>query len=898
MAANLKQLLEQSRRLTDQISSSVDLPQIERGLGQIENSSRKLAAKAARTGDGIDSKAHYLLADGGFNADELTQTLNSINPLTTFEPLKPIHDTDIEGHLRHEYEQIIISAIEEGRKQSLKDFDSTCERLLSLEWERSKKKIFEELGQHKGRSVEGMETDFGSSEIASNFLSSSKLGASTLGRSVRSGNQSASGLQAHSRMIRYANVVKVLNDHRLNKEAYGVVHAFEEIAKSLSGDMKAQQIIDSWKLLATVVGEQHVINGVFQRQTLEEGQYSRAYLNENYSSSQAVKLRQELVDNSRKYLEDQFLEHIEKTIIMRPQDANLGGIPSIHNKIRAYINLKLWRPGNVFPPHLEVYNNTPIWAHIYYLLRSGHAQEAYKFALEHQNYLQNSESSFVAYFKAYLNDENHLLPNNMREYLLAEYTQQTRNVRDIPDPYKIAVYKILGRCELKQKTVADVIQTTEDYLWLQLTLIRESIDPSDLVHERYSLRDLQTLLLKFGAAHFNPKGNNPIHYFQVLLLSCQFERAVHYLYVSNRYQVEAVHFAIALAYYGLLKVPRDLQNLSMDFLIKDTDSTGFDSVSFNIPRMIHQYTNMFARSDPLEALHYLCILCLFGHSVGQDYITLCHDYICDLVMETGDYQTLLGDLRPDGTHQPGSIEKYLPLISIQNEKDFVRDLTKRTAERNYTEGKFSDALRLYDLAEDYDTVIMVIIKQLSDSLAAPLQKQQTFANDVSGVVGLSSTSNIKTTAEEVISHYMQSPEKISKVSEKSKETCGILLKLLEFKSLAESNRWEDALMAIEALNIIPLENDMSLISRKVDEFKGLDENIGRHFPDILLTTMNVLSKIYGPLKNSPYSDSARQNKMLLIRQKARALMVFAGMIQFRMPADTYAQLNRLDVFMN
>ncbi|KAK9763059.1 nuclear pore complex subunit, partial [Basidiobolus ranarum] len=350
MAANLKQLLEQSRRLTDKISSSIDLPRIERGLGQIESSSRKLAAKAARTGVEINSRAHYLLTDGGINTVELTQTLNSINPLATFEPLKPIHDTDIEGHLRHEHEQIIISAIEEGRRQSLRDFDSTCERLTSLEWERSKKKIFEELGQHRGKSFEEIDRDFSTP----NFLSSSEMRYSQLDRSFRSDEQNISGLQAYAKMIRYASVVKDLNDHRLMGETYGVIHAFEEVAKSFSGDMKAQQIIDSWRLLFTVSGERHKTNEAYLMGSLEESRCSRAYPNEDHNSFEAVKFRQNLIGNSREFLEEQFLKHVEKTIIMRPEDANLGGIPSIHSKIRAYINLKQWIPGNIFPSQREV----------------------------------------------------------------------------------------------------------------------------------------------------------------------------------------------------------------------------------------------------------------------------------------------------------------------------------------------------------------------------------------------------------------------------------------------------------------------------------------------------------------------------------------------------------------
>ena len=119
----------------------------------------------------------------------------------------------------------------------------------------------------------------------------------------------------------------------------------------------------------------------------------------------------------------------------------------------------------------------------------------------------------------------------------------------------------------------------------QLILIRETNEFEEAINEQYTLRDLQNMLINFGPNHFNPKGNNPIHYVQVLLLSAQFERvryftrvslsifdscvmrvspllqftrqAVDYLYSSQQYNIEAVHIAIALAYYGVLRISSD-----------------------------------------------------------------------------------------------------------------------------------------------------------------------------------------------------------------------------------------------------------------------------------------------------------------------------------------------------
>ncbi|RUS29364.1 hypothetical protein BC938DRAFT_480751 [Jimgerdemannia flammicorona] len=591
--ASLKQLLEQSRRLTNHIAPN-DLPQIERGLDQIESQSRKLVAKATRAGEGLDTRAyvsstdadlqgfnlpvsssigmkatrplHYFLAGGGINAQELSQNLNSINLTTTFEPLQPIHDTDIEGYLRHEHEQIIVSAIEEGRRETLRDFDEGFERALHLDWERSKKKIFEELGQHQGQDVlrsTGYTTGFatgaghvgGIRDSGTAFASPMPFGSSL--RDVTSaGPGGVGGLHMHTRMMRYDKVVRTLNDYRLRDANYAIVHAFADVAKSLAPEAKSQQMVDCWRLLASVVNEQHAINGIFQRQALNEGQYAREYLESPYDSPQAIELRKGFIDGARTFLEEQFKLHVERTVEQNPAEASLGGVPSINNKIRAFMNIKFKRLGVLVKPNLEFANDTPIWAHIYNLLRAGHAEEALDFAINNEAYLQKMERSFLVYFRAYMENGDRRVPKNIRDRLLSDYNQRIRYATD-SDPYKLALYKILGRCELNKKTLPEVASSTEDYVWLQLMLIRETSEFDAAPHDRYNLCDLQRSMVKFGPSHFNPRGNNPIHYAQVLLLTAQFERAVHYLYQTDQYQLEAVHLAIALAYYGLLRIPSE-----------------------------------------------------------------------------------------------------------------------------------------------------------------------------------------------------------------------------------------------------------------------------------------------------------------------------------------------------
>jgi len=91
------------------------------------------------------------------------------------------------------------------------------------------------------------------------------------------------------------------------------------------------------------------------------------------------------------------------------------------------------------------------------------------------------------------------------------------------DPYKCLLYKIIGRCELKLKDKPDIICTTEDYLWLQLNLVRED-EAEKQTEEAYGLSDFQVILTNAGHKHFDPNGLNPWYYFKILLLSLQFEK--------------------------------------------------------------------------------------------------------------------------------------------------------------------------------------------------------------------------------------------------------------------------------------------------------------------------------------------------------------------------------------
>lgn len=84
----------------------------------------RLAIKTTRAGesDAHKNKGRYLLATKGFDAEKLAQHLNSINLKTTFEPLEPLSENDLDGYLRHEHDTIILTAIQEAKKEVIINF--------------------------------------------------------------------------------------------------------------------------------------------------------------------------------------------------------------------------------------------------------------------------------------------------------------------------------------------------------------------------------------------------------------------------------------------------------------------------------------------------------------------------------------------------------------------------------------------------------------------------------------------------------------------------------------------------------------------------------------------------------------------------------------------------------
>lgn len=879
---SLSDILQQSRKLTSQLGRESDLPAIQLGIDQIESQSRKLVSKSVRGGNSSsDARAHYLLASGGIDAAQLSHAIQQTNIANTFEPLQPVYDTDMDGFIRHEHEQVILSMIEEGRRDTLEQFQQTLSRTLHCDWQARKQRILEELGQHCGS---------GDARVlvggAPSFRASVPLSADA-------SNVSNASIVQQSRMIRYDSVMSRLNRARLDAESMPLIHAFMETVESFAQEpSRKRALLDAWIALKYMVHE-----GASVPVQLRE--YAPIYMNaEAFERTPAgAELREKWIRSARSYLEMQFGEYVEQVIASNPLKAQRGGVPSARATAAAFLRVQLRMADGTWPPALsrplDTSTGTPLWALVYHLVRMGHIKEAVAAVQDNEEALQTSDASFLPFLKAWAEDAGRQLPRGMREHWMGEYVARFRNASP-DDPYRYALYRIMGRFDVTKKFPAPLVMSTENWLWLQLCLIHESSDASHApALQSYTLRDLANKVEKYGDAHFDPKGHRPLHYFQLLLLVGRFENAIAFLHSRPAYQVDAVHFAVALTYYGMLRIPSAAQAPPFDL------ATCIDGVSYiDLVKMIRRYVAGFARMSHRDALSYISLLCLnsdCASPVGAEQVHACHDQVVALLRQlpTSAFVELLGDVKSDGVVTQGLIEQQSALLHLEDRAAILTHIVLPAAQACESEQRMTDAILLYNYAHERDTVVAVLNRELGASLMQPANLSEFTEPVQEGSVPLTSSAHIVALARAVLANYEQQG-----YTSHAMHVCRTLLGLKRAASLFHADQLPSALQVLESLQILPLDaesrKDVVSITRKAEDFKKYDENITINFSDIVLMAMNLLYKLHQALKDS--MDRTNSTVLLEYQSQARALMMWAGMLRFRMSNETYCQLTRLDVF--
>ena len=136
----------------------------------------------------------------------------------------------------------------------------------------------------------------------------------------------------------------------------------------------------------------------------------------------------------------------------------------------------------------------------------------------------------------------------------------------------------------------------------------------------------------------------------------------------------------------------------------------------NVARLVVLYTRKFESSDPKEALNYFYLLrgidgAQTNRPGSNNLFTSC---VSELVLESREFDLLLGRILPDGSRLPGLIDMYADdvngLVNIQNVIQVVAEDSER-------KGMFEDSVRLYDLAKMHEKTIELLNKLLAQVVA-------------------------------------------------------------------------------------------------------------------------------------------------------------------------------------
>lgn len=208
------------------------------------------------------------------------------------------------------------------------------------------------------------------------------------------------------------------------------------------------------------------------------------------------------------------------------------------------------------------------WALVFFCLRSGLLKEAAEYVTGNATAFRALDRNFITYITSYASDPERRLARSTQDRINAEYQQRSRIAPENSlDPYRMACYKIIGRCDLSKRTIEGLSQGSEDWIWLQFSLAREVNRAEEIAGDVFGLEEVRDTIREIGQRYFvkgvEGAGGYGVFFF-LQILGGMFEQAVSYLYAYS--YVAAVHFAIALDYYGLLRVS--------DFSISENELRG------------------------------------------------------------------------------------------------------------------------------------------------------------------------------------------------------------------------------------------------------------------------------------------------------------------------------------
>jgi nuclear pore complex protein Nup93 len=345
----------------------------------------------------------------------------------------------------------------------------------------------------------------------------------------------------------------------------------------------------------------------------------------------------------------------------------------------------------------------------------------------------------------------------------------------------------------------------------------------------------------------------------------------------------------------------------------------------NFGYLLTQYTREFRTGFVEAAIDYFTLICLNADlpgALGKSQASVCHEALREFILETRDFAKLLGDINSDGTRLKGVIEQRLDLIKLVDQEEFLKTITIQAAAVADDKGLIADAVLLYHLAENYDRVIDIINRALSDAVAVelngalprlqPLRPRDDVHVDSAGSsLSLTSVDDPGVLAQNMISLYDSNEMFYGKIRPINREACMLLLRMMQAKTQVEAGRWAPALdvsnwsfppdlrytnseQAINMLGVLPLQanGSMALIRSSAQAFSSQPPIISRNIGHVIMWSITCIGHERQKRTSGMYDSEVRQGLANDFLVAAKDLMVFSGMVKYKLPPRIYETLAR------
>lgn len=858
MDADLSDILNRSRAVCDQQNYSTfaikdSIPRLERALDQIDDQSRNLVSNdPTSTTAKKKEEALRLLSSYGFETDRIERSLQSIALKDAFEPLHATPDTDIASFLEAQAQLTISAAVEVTNRQAETRSLKSLSAFLDAEWETIKRDrvalplLFPSSSKHSRHDRPASNASLFESPFR-------QPRASRLSSSFDLASPSSTPLSIYHPIIR-----RVVYERNVP----GAVHP----VATLMDDALLSHMAPRGDPLLAQKSVQH-LHAVFNALRYMSGEPAATPSLGAFENLSVEKLQRQLCVGAQRYLCLQYREDkMKKEIELRPMEARRGGVPGVRADVRAFLNLVFDRG---LPEQLTegpMHDGLPVWAFVYYCLRSGYVEEAVRLVEEcvKDGCPDKSLRIFSECLRCFVDSgERRCLPPHLLERLIQDYRVA---VKDGADPYCRVCYVVIARVDPSQGDAIALLDSDygllfysiEDYLWLRLSIARLAGDdalPASLSVYGLTLKEIGEDVKRFGAGHFNADGDSALVYALVLILTGELREAVRYLSEKGRALTEAVHITYIMYHYGMIRDGKQ---------VAGGTGSGEPESEFEVDyaELVWKYTSRLSRNDPGAAVLYVFTI--------RDRL-LRRELLKKILVEFDRIETVIGREGHDG---------IMSTLWKREESDGDlgregwRTVVVEAGEEAEKRGEREKALKLYDIGGLTSRIAGIHLKRLGAEVSYR---------------GSAMRERVIGEAEDFV---RRCGDKIDGgTSDKVINSLEILIKMAEFFDLRWAERFDEAVSVLEKMPLIP--KSEAELGNKVTELsfgsRIWTTEVIEKVPELIVCAMEVLGNLYR-------RGSSNANERSKLRHWARNLVNLCGMMR-NLSADMSARLVGLEVLM-